>query len=194
MTLKVGDDVQTQTLRVLPDPRAQVAQADYVAQYRFLKDLGGMIEGMADRMDNLRSVRDQSKGLAALASDAGLAEADVARVKAAADSLGGKLTGLEEEIQQTKSKSFYDPLDYPGKLTAELAYLYNTVAGTVGTVDAPPTDQAVARLGELRTRVGDVQGRLQAVFDEDLARFNELIRSLGLDPVVLKKDDRKLIS
>ncbi len=194
VTLKVGDDVQSQTLQVLPDPRTSVAQEDFVAQYRFLKDLGGVIEGMADRMDDLRSVRDQSKDLAALAADAGIAEADVARVKAAADSLGGKLTGLEEEIQQTKSKSFYDPLDYPGKLTAELAYLYNTVAGTVGTVDAPPTDQAVARLGELRTQVSDVQGRLQAVLDQDLARFNDLIRSLGLDPVVLKKGDRKLIS
>jgi len=193
VTLKVGDDVQTQTLQVLPDPRTNVPQADFVAQHRFLADLGGMIEGMADRMDDLRSVRDQSKGLAALAAEAGIAEDDVARVKAAADSLGGKLTGLEEEIQQTKSKSFYDPLDYPGKLTAELAYLYNTVAGTVGPVDAPPTDQAVQRLGELRVQVNDVQGRLQAVFDQDLARFNELIRSLGLDPVVLKKD-RKLIS
>jgi hypothetical protein len=190
----VGDDVQTQPLRVLPDPRAKVPQADYVAQLSFLKDLGGMIEGLADRMDDLRSVRSQSRDLAGLAADAGLSEADAARVKAAADSLGGKLTGLEEEMQQTKSKSFYDPLDYPGKLTAELAYLYNTVAGTVGTVDAAPTDQAVARLGELRPQVDDVGRRLQTVLDEDLARFNELIRSLGLEPVVLKKEDRKLIS
>jgi hypothetical protein len=194
VTLTVGDEVQTQTLQVLSDPRSSVPQADFIAQQRFLKELGGIIEGVADGMDDLRSVRTQSKDLAALAADAGIAEADAARVKATADSLGGKLTGLEEEIQQTKSKSFYDPLDYPGKLTAELAYLYNTVAGTFGTVDAPPTDQAVARLGELRTQVTNVQRRLQAVFDEDLARFNTLIRSLGLDPVVLKKDDRKLIS
>jgi len=194
VTLRVGDDVQTQTLRVLPDPRSSVSRADYVAQFDFLKDLGATIEGLADRMDDLRSVRTQSKDLAALAAEAGLSDEDEARVKAAADSLGGKLTGLEEEIQQTKSKSFYDPLDYPGRLTAELAYLYNTVAGTVGTVDAPPTDQAVSRLGELRPQVDDVERRLQAVFDEDLARFNDLIRSLGLEPVVLKKEDRKLIS
>jgi photosystem II stability/assembly factor-like uncharacterized protein len=194
VTLEVGDQVSTETLRVLADPRGNVAQADLVAQHRFLKDLGGVVEGVADRMDDLRSVREQAEGLATLAADAGIAEEDVARVKAAADSLGGKLTGLEEEIQQTKSKSFYDPLDYPGQLTAELAYLYNTVAGTFGTVDAPPTDQAVARLGELRAQVDDVQGRLQAVFDEDLARFNALIRSLGLDPVVLRKEDRTLIS
>lgn len=188
VTLQVGDDVQTQTLEVVPDPRSSVPQADFVAQHEFLDELGGVIEELAGRMDDLRSVRDQTEGLAALAGEAGLSQGDVDRVDAAADSLTGKLTGMEEEMVQTRAKSFYDPLDYPGKLTAELAFLYNTVAGGFGVVDAPPTDQAVARLGELRSRMNDVMGRLQTIFDTDLASFNELIRSLGLEPVVLKKE------
>ncbi|MDP2959502.1 MAG: hypothetical protein Q8N53_23990 [Longimicrobiales bacterium] len=194
VTLRVGEEVQTQQLQVLPDPRGDVPAADFVAQHEFLEELGGMIEDLANRMDDLRSVRTQAKSLAGLAAGAGLQEADIQRVNSAVDSLAGKLTGIEEELQQTKSKSFYDPLDYPGKLTAELAFLYNTVAGSFsGAVDARPTDQAVARFGELRGQVGDVTGRLQRVLDIDLAAFNELIRSLGLEPVVLKKD-RKLIS
>ena len=187
-TLSVGGEEHVQTFQVLPDPRADVPQADFIAQYDFLQELGGIIEGLAEEADDLRSVRDQANGLAALAAEAGLDPADVARVKAAADSLAGKLTAVQEDLQQTKSKSFYDPLDFPGKLTAELAFLYNTVAGGFGVVDAPPTDQAVARLGELKPQVTSLSGRLQAIFDTDLAAFNQLIRSLGLEPVVVKKE------
>jgi hypothetical protein len=194
VTLTAGDEVHTRTLTVEADPRVNVPQRDFIAQFEFLERLGTVIEDVAARTDDLRSVRTQSRGLADLASEAGLSEDDVARVKAAADSLTGKLTAVEEDVQQTKSKSFYDPLDYPGKLTADLAFLYNTVAGGFGTVDAPPTDQAVARMAELQAQVDEVLGRLQTIFDTDLVEFNELIRSLGMEPVVLKKEDRNLIS
>ncbi len=194
VTLSVGGETQSQTLEVRPDPRSTVPQRDFVAQHDFLKRLGTTIEQLADRMDDLRSVRTQSAGLAKLAADAGISEDDVARVTTASDSLGAKLTVVEEDMQQTRSKSFYDPLDYPGKLTAELAFLYNTVAGTFGAVDARPTDQAVSRMDELQATVDDVLGRLQGILDTDLVEFNELIRSLGLDPVVLKREDQRLIS
>ena len=47
---------------------------------------------------------------------------------------------------------------------------------------------ALERLAELRVEVNEILGELQTIFDEDLAAFNDLIRSLGLDPVVVKKD------
>ena len=126
-------------------------------------------------------------------ASAGLSEENAARVRAAADSLAGGLTGLQEEIQQTKNKSFYDPLDNPGRLAAEIAFLYNTVAGGFGgVVHDRPTDQAVARLEELRAEINGVLQRLQSIFDNDLSAFNDLIRSLGMDPVVVMRDDRPI--
>jgi hypothetical protein len=193
--LEVAGESRTRTLELLPDPRLDVPAADYVAQHQFLQDLGAIIDEVADRTDDLRSVRQQAQALAGLAAQAGLEADDVTTVRAAADSLNGKLTGVEEDIQQTRSKSFYDPLDYPGKLAAELAFLYNTVAGGFGgIVNARPTDQAAGRLEELRAEANGVMGRLQLILDEDLAAFNELIRSLGLDPVVLRAEGGRLIS
>lgn len=190
-TLDVAGSVTRQTFEVLPDPRLDVPVSAYVAQHDFLEDLGALIDEVADRTDDLRSVREQATGLAGLADAAGLAEEDATRLRTAADSLAGKLTTVEQEIQQTRSRSFYDPLNFPGKLAAELAFLYNTVAGGFGgAVNDRPTDQAVARLEELRVEVRGVLGRLQAIFDEDLAAFNELIRSLGMDPVVLRQEGR----
>jgi hypothetical protein len=188
-TLMVGGESQSQRFEVRVDPRTRTSPQDLVAQHEFLLDLGGIINRLADRTADLMSVKEQVTNLAGLTDEAGLTDDDQARVQTAADSLTGNLTGLQEEIQQTENTSFYDPLDNPGKLAAELAFLYNTVSGSLGGfVNERPTDQAIDRLEELRAEVGGVLGRLQAVFDEDLAAFNDLIRSLGMDPVVLKRE------
>ncbi len=60
--------------------------------------------------------------------------------------------------------------------------------GFGGPVNDRPTDAAVERMAELRLEVDEILGELQAIFDEDLTAFNDLIRSLGLDPVVVKKE------
>lgn len=188
-TLRVGEMSRTQTFEVLPDPRSPATSAELLAQHDFLQDLGGMIDRLSGRTAELTSARDQVNGLVGITAKADLSEEDRARVAESADSLTARLTAVQEDVQQTQNKSFYDPLDHPGKLAAELAFLYNTVAGGFGgAVNARPTDQAVDRLEELRGEVDGVLGRLQTVFDQDLAAFNELIRSLGLDPVVVVRE------
>ncbi|NNM34917.1 MAG: hypothetical protein HKO53_17700, partial [Gemmatimonadetes bacterium] len=185
-----GEVVGSESFEVRPDPRVPTPVADYVAQHRFLEDLGGIIDRLSDQTGDLMSARAQVEALTGLTDEAGLSEDDQAQVQAAADSLTGKLTGLQEEIQQTDNRSFYDPLDNPGKLAAELAFLYNTVAGGLaGIVQSGPTDQAVDRLEELRGTVADVLGRLDQVLDEDLSAFNELIRALGMEPVVVSRQE-----
>jgi len=188
VTLTVGEgEPQSRTFQVLPDPRSDATPADLVAQHRFLQDLGSIIDRLAERTGDLTSVRGQVERIAELSGEAGLAEEEEERVRAAADSLTGDLAAVRDEIQQTANSSFYDPLENPGKLAAELAFLYNTVAGGfAGTANDRPTDQAGERLEELRVETEGLLRRLQTIFEEDLEAFNELIRSLGIDPVVLQ--------
>ncbi|MDA0311163.1 MAG: hypothetical protein O2992_03490 [Gemmatimonadetes bacterium] len=191
VTMTAGGERQSQTFRVLPDPRVSTSQADYIAQHTFLQEVGGMIDRLADQTGDLMSVRGQVEGLTGLADEAGLSEADAARVEEAGEALSGSLAELREDILQTANVSFYGPLENPGKLAADLAFLYNTVAGGLaGVFNARPTDQAVDRLQELQVDLAGVSNRLQTIFDEDLAAFNELIRSLGMDPVVLTREGR----
>ena len=60
--------------------------------------------------------------------------------------------------------------------------------GFGGPVNDRPTDAAVERMAELRVEVGEILDELQTIFDDDLAAFNDLIRSLGLDPVVVTRE------
>jgi photosystem II stability/assembly factor-like uncharacterized protein len=190
-TLTVDGESHTQTFSVLPDPRVATPQADYVAQHTFLQEVGDMIDRLSGQTGDLMSVSGQVAGLTGRAGDAGLSEEDAARVREAGEALTGSLGALREEIQQTANVSFYGPLENPGKLAADLAFLYNTVAGGFGGYfNSRPTDQALDRLQELRVDLDGVVSRLQTLFDEDLAAFNELIRSLGMDPIILERDGR----
>ena len=45
-------------------------------------------------------------------------------MRAGATGIADKLTAIEEALVQTRSRSFEDPLNYPGKLTAQLASLH----------------------------------------------------------------------
>ena len=194
VTLEAGGVTRTRTLTVAPDPRSGTSAADYVAQAEFLDEVGAMIETLAEGTDALRSVREQAQGITALAGEAGLSEAEVEQVRAAADSLTVVLGGIEEDILQTDNRSFYDPLRNPGKLAAELAYVYNHAGGGLGgPINDRPTDQAVERREELRREVEGVDRRLEQAFEQELAALNDLLRSLGLGPVVVRQD-RRLVS
>jgi hypothetical protein len=194
-TLTVGDFSQSRDIHLRADPRSTVAQADFDAQFEFLRRVGETIEQLGDRTGALGSARTQVQDIKGVIGDAGLSAEDQAQVEEAADSLVNKLTGVQEEIQHTRSKSFYDPLDYPGQLSAQLAYVYSAAAGGfAGPADAPPTDGSVERFEELQAETNEILGRLQEILDTELAAFNELLRSLDLDPVVVSTETRPVIS
>lgn len=183
-TLTVGDWSQSQEFTVVADPRGTASQADMQAQFEFLARVADDIKQVADKVAALRSARQQAQAVASkvaeVSDDAGVVE----QVGDAARAIADKLTVLEEEMLQTKSRSFEDPLNYPGKLTAQLA---NVQAVANGGADAPPTDGAVAFLGELEAQMHDIFTRLQAVFDEDVAALNEMVGGMQLPAVVIKR-------
>jgi photosystem II stability/assembly factor-like uncharacterized protein len=190
--LTVGDWSMTRDLDVRADPRLEVTQEDYDRQWALLGQIGTTIERLGDRMDALLSTREQVNAVKGVVVDAGLEPADLAAVNDAADSIVTKLTGVQEEMQQTKSTSFYDPLDRPGRLAAHLAHLYGLVSGggMGAAVNSRPTDASYERYRELQVQADEILVRLQAVFEDDVAAFNELLQRLNLAPIVVKQERR----
>ncbi len=146
-----------------------------------------MIDELAAKLQTLRSARDQIKEAAVRVKDSGSEEETTKQVQEAADGIIEKLTGIENELVQTKSRGFEDPLNYPGKLYAQLANVHSVTNGAFTPVDAPPTDGANEFLGELKGQAGDIYSRLQTILDTDVTQFNDLVGGLSLPTVIIKK-------
>jgi photosystem II stability/assembly factor-like uncharacterized protein len=99
------------------------------------------------------------------------------------DLVTGKLGEVESEIYQVRNESSQDPLNFPIKINNKLAALMNGVSQG----DFPPTEQSLEVFQRLDGLLGEEMTRLQLIIDQDLARFNELLREEGLDPITIRR-------
>jgi photosystem II stability/assembly factor-like uncharacterized protein len=192
ITLTAGDVTQSRTLEVRPDPRGSADQEEMQAQLDFLREVEGRLEVLGTKVTALRSARKQAQAASdRVAQVSGAAPGDgdeeaegasVADVEEAAKALAEKLTAIEQELLQTKSRSFEDPLNYPGRITAHIAYLHTVVnSGS----DAAPTEGSRRRLANLDSQLEDVYGRLDEILSTDVAAFNELVSGMELPAIVM---------
>ena len=184
-TLSVGDWSQSHEFEVMTDPRIDTTVEQMRQQFDFLQRVADDLKQVGEQLTRLRSARSQMQQvverLKAVDTDADV----VAELESSAKETAGKLTALEEEMVQTKSRSFEDPLNYPGKLTAMLA---NVQAVANSGADAPPTDGSVEFLGQLEAQMTDIFDRLQAILDQDVAAFNARVSGLDLPAVVVEQE------
>ena len=114
-------------------------------------------------------------------------EATAAEVKEAAAAIAEKLTAVEDALVQTKSRSFEDPLNYPGKIYAQLAHLQDSVNGSFGALlDARPTNGARQRFADLQAQIEAVYADLQQILHADIPAFNEQVGGLDLPAVIVR--------
>jgi hypothetical protein len=180
---------QTKEFRILADPRlaTQVTQADYEEQFRVAIAIRDSLEAVSRAVDAIRSIKEQAQHAVEAAEKVDRA----GEVKPAADSLGGKLTGVETDITQTKSQSGQDPLRFPGRLDNQLAELYGAVTGTDGYISGGPEGRpakgAYERMADVLKDWAPIAQRYQTILDRDVPAFNELLRRLGLGAIVVQR-------
>jgi hypothetical protein len=174
--------------RLLADPRLTgVTQADYEEQFRIAVQVRDSITAVTQAIETIRSLKEQATRAV---EQAGRIER-TAEVKPAADSLAGKLTGVEDGLIQSRSQSGQDPIRFAGKLDNQLAELYGYVTGPsgyiAGGVEGRPTRGATERLADLQRTWAPLRAQLQVIIDRDLAAFNALLQRLGLGTIVVPR-------
>jgi hypothetical protein len=180
--LKVGDQEQSASFEVKPDPRSSASTADYDAQERFLLAAGDKLSETHKGIKTIRDIRDQMTAITKrLSGD------DAKEIRDAADALSKKLTAVEEALYQTKAKSNQDVLNFPIRLNNRLAAL----AGTVGAGDNRPTDAAVQLNRELTEQIDAELSRLRKALSDDLPKFNDLLRSKKVPGVFVDTSEKK---
>ncbi len=179
-----GDVSQTADLTLRIDPRVsdQVTVANLQAQHDLMVRVRGLLDQSHDAVRDIRSVRSQMKDIAQTAKNAGFGDEFVEL----ADETGEKLTGVEEEVFQTKNEAGQDPLNFPPMLDNEIANLYGYI---LSTYDRPNLSAGV-RADELEAELGVHLSELQRIIDTDVAAFNQKLREAGVPGIIVKTPPR----
>jgi photosystem II stability/assembly factor-like uncharacterized protein len=173
--LTLGDQSQTVTWRVLPDPRSSAKPEDFVAQEEFLLAIRDKLTETHRTIKALRDVREQLQQIGKRVKDDD--------VKAAAQRLDQALTHIEETLYQTKARSGQDLLNFPVRLNNKLA----SVADDMGEGDLRPTDSAEQVRREITQAIDAELARWRRFLSDDLPAFNDLLRTKNVPGVFVNE-------
>jgi hypothetical protein len=176
-----GGPPQTQTFRLLNDPRSKATAADQLAQFNLLIKIRDRLTEANEAVVSMRYVKSEVDDRVQHAPGAALPE-----LSTTGASLKTNLTGVEAEVYQIKNQSSQDPLNFPIKLNNKIAALNGVVASAPGR----PTAQAAQVFAELSGKLENELVRMRKVYSGDLAKYNEILKKYGLQPIDTKPKPR----
>ena len=177
--LRVGGWTATQSFTLKHDPRLSSTEADLQAQFTLLLQIRDRLSQANEAVRRIRTVKE---GLDAVSTRARrLPGGGGTRIIAAADSLKGKLSAVEEEIYQVRNRSNQDPLNYPIKLNNKIAALGSVVA----SADDKPTKQAVETFEGLSAALQVQLDRLKAILETDVPAFNRMVKDADVPALIV---------
>ena len=179
VTLTLGEERSSQILKVLKDPRSTGTEGDIRTQTQFLSGLLDEMNGIAQSVNQIESIRAQ---VTALEKELGTDDAAKAIGKAAED-LSGKLTDVEGKVLQLRQTGKGQDADrWPQMLAGKIAYL----AQQAGSSDFPPTTQQIAVGEELKKQAEQFQQEFQQIMDTDVASLNAALREKKISNIIVK--------
>lgn len=172
--LTVDGESMTQDFEIKMNPRALadgVTVADLQERFDFAIRIRDRVTDANEAVLRIRSIKQQI--------DDRLEESDNAQLESLGGTVTSRLGEVEGEIYQVQNQSNQDPLNYPIKLNNKIAALQNLVEGA----ETRPTDQSYTVFETLSTQLESELEQMNLIIRQDLARLNELLRELGLEPI-----------
>jgi hypothetical protein len=170
-----GQPAETQSFRILEDPRSTATQADLEAQVALLLRIRDRTSEASNAVRTIRNVKAQLHQRAARAPATHRSE-----LEQAAQVLADHLSTLEGEIYQVRNQSSQDPLNYPIKLNNKIAAL----SGVVASADGRPTAQSYTVFDMLSAQLDRQLVALHSILDTELPKVNQLVVAAGLPRIV----------
>ena len=171
--LNVNGTSQSQTFRILPDPRAEVSVADMQKQFDFITDINTTLDKAHKSIEKIRKVTAQLDAFSKQYKDNEETKELVEKAKKMKESLGT----VEKALYQTKNRSGQDPLNFPIRLNNKLGHLNSLVA----IDDFPPTEQDIAVKNELTGKINEQLKAFDDVVSKELQEFNDSFNALKLN-------------
>lgn len=174
---KLGTDSMEVPFMIKADPNYGISQADYDAQFAFLKTVRDKFTETQKAIKDIRALRSQINAFMNLQGKDAPPE-----VKKMSDSIIRKLTAIEEVLYQTKAKSSQDVLNYPIRLNDKIGGVYDVASSG----NFAPSKQVREVFKDLAAQVDEQLLQLTAIQQNDVKAFNELIRLKSLPVIGIK--------
>ena len=178
-TIRVTVDGQSQTtqLKVLPDPRVNMTDAQYKEQADFALSIRDNISQLTRMIKQVQSVRNQLTSRNALLKD----NAAAAQMNQDSQTLVEKLNDLESQMQNPKAEVVYDILAFQGgsKLYSRMAFVY----GAVIEADGVPTQGEREVYADQKKEFDAFDAKVKQIISTDLTALNATAKKLDLPTV-----------
>jgi hypothetical protein len=175
---KMGADSAEMPFTVIADPNYKVTQDEYEAQFNFLRKAQAKFDEVMKAQKDMTDLRKQMTDFTGR-----LGKECPKEIKDLTDSIGKKMTKIEEALHQTKAKSGQDVLNYPIKLDDKLSSVYRT--GSVG--NGAPTKQVLEAYEVVAAQIDVELAKLKEIKDTDVPKLNAMIREKNLPLIGLKE-------
>ena len=171
--LNVNGTTQSETFKILPDPRAEVSVADMQKQYDFISSINEVVDKAHQSIKKIRKINENLDAFTKQYKDNEATKALVEK----AETMKESFSNIEKTLYQTKNRSSQDPLNFPIKLTNKLAHLNSLVS----IDDFPPTEQDIGVKNEMTSKINIQLDAFDALVEKEMKDFNAQFNALKLD-------------
>ncbi len=166
-----GDQVYTEPLQVVLDPRAKYTEADRREQYQLAMKVYGMLGHMSYAVDAIKSVRDDARSRAAKLPEKDPLRAALQKFSEQVDELRSKIVATKEGGMITGEE----------RIREHMGQLY----GSINTYEGRPTDYQVGRADSLSRELEDVITDFRKLTDKDLRTINSALSKKKAAPITV---------
>ena len=177
LRLSLADQVSETLINILPNPNIEASTADYKDQQDVLEKIDQTIGEMHKSVSEMRSVKTQLEGFAKLLEKNPKAKELLNKGKILIE----RINSWEQNLIQTKQKTFQDVINFNNRLNAELMSLKAFIDGPYPKV----TQGARERLTDLLKDWRTFKNERNAIVETEMKAYNQLYKNLGLDAIIL---------
>ncbi|MFC1640120.1 WD40/YVTN/BNR-like repeat-containing protein [Gemmatimonadota bacterium] len=175
--LSAGDEVTTQRLEVLADPRVEATARGFQEQNDLIGEISLELEEIHEGVLQLRSAKEQVEALLKRLED----QEGRDSIKVLGKALVEKFVALEDSLIQNRTVDGQTVINFPSRLNIQYVYLRGVVDGAEGMV----TDGSRRLFSDLSAIWDGYRAELRSVLGAELNAFNALVREENVPAVVI---------
>jgi len=181
-TLKLSLDAMTfeTEVIVLANPKIDANSSDYAAQQAMLDGIETTLKTIHESVNDMRSVKSQLEGYDKLLKD----NKDAKELLEKGKKLVKRIVSWEENLIQSKQKTFQDVINFNNKLNAQLINL----KGYIDAAEPQVTRGAKERWADLQKDWQVYETERKAIVNEEMNEYNSMFKALELPAIIISKE------